>query len=96
MVNKERRKELGESAMCIPELDFAKPINFVCKNCLDSSGITDEIPNRKAPSKTTVEDLTVNDVIVCPNPLRRKILRRFKDPGRKVQVYKLVLIRRKI
>ena len=64
MVNKERRKELGESAMCIPELDFAKPINFVCKNCLDSSGITDKISIRKSSSKTIVQDLAVNDVIV--------------------------------
>ena len=38
-VNKERLKELGDSAMFLPELDPPDPINFVCKKCVDSSCI---------------------------------------------------------
>ena len=39
--------------------------------------------------------MTVNDVIVCDQSLRKKILRKFNSPERKVQVYKIVLISRK-
>ena len=38
-VNKKRRKLLDESEMFLPELDFARPLNFVCKDCLEPSGI---------------------------------------------------------
>ena len=39
--------------------------------------------------------MTVNDVIVCDQSLRKKILRKFNSPERKAHVYKIVLISRK-
>ena len=42
-----------------------------------------------------LKDMTVNDVIVCDQSLRKKILRKFNSPERKAHVYKIVLISRK-
>ena len=38
-VNKDPRKLLGGSEMFLQELDFAHPINVVCRKCLESIGI---------------------------------------------------------
>ena len=42
-VNKNRRKVLDGPEMFLPSLDFFYPLNFVCRDCVKSSGIKDQI-----------------------------------------------------
>ena len=80
--------ELDNSDMCMLNIEFPAPINFVCKKCVDVSGISSKLPTRKSSSKTILNDLTVSDVIVCEKALRKKITWKLKDTERQVQVYK--------
>ena len=72
--------------MFLPELDFYRPSTFACKDCLESSDLMCEIPIRKSSEKTNLRDLEVSDVIVCAKALRKKVLRKCKDPDRAVQL----------
>ena len=80
--------ELDNSDMYMLNIEFPTPINFVCKECVDVSGISSKLPTRKSSSKTILNDLTVSDVIVCEKALRKKITWKLKDTERQVQVYK--------
>ena len=75
--------------MFMLNIEFLSPANFVCKKCVDASGIASELLTRKSSAKTILKDLAVSDVIVCEKPLRKKIPQKPKHLGREVQAYKL-------
>ena len=56
--------------MFLPELDFPRPVNFVCEDCLESSDLMGKIPIRKSSSQSILKDLAVIDVIVFEKSLR--------------------------
>ena len=80
--------ELDNSDMYMLNIEFPTPINFVCKECVDVSGISSKLPTRKSSTKTILKDLAVTHFIARAKALRGKIPREFKDTERQVQVYK--------
>ena len=80
--------ELDNSEMFMPQLEFPTPSNSGCRKCVDASDISPNIFLRMSSTETILNDLEVIDVIVCEKPIRGWILKKFKDSGLQVQVYK--------
>ena len=81
------RNELDNSDMFMLNVEFTTPVNFVCKKCVDASGISSKLFVRKSSAKTILNDSAVGDVIVCEKSLRGNVLQKFKGTERQVQVY---------
>ena len=75
----ECHKSLDETDMFMTEIDFTTPLNFLCLKCLDKSNIGSEIFFRKSPLKHIRGDMRVNDIMVCGEHLRSKVLSRIKE-----------------
>ena len=43
--------EVGNSDMCMLNIEFRNPVNFVCKKCVDVRGISLKLPRRKSPGR---------------------------------------------
>ena len=72
--------------MILPALNFPRPSDFVCRKCLESSGIMGQISIRKSSPETILKDLAVRDVIGGEKALRRKAIRKCKDLDRAAHV----------
>ena len=86
-VNNECHKELDESEMFLPQLDFSAPVNSVCKKCVGAIEISNKISLRKSSAKTSLKDLEVSDVIAREETLGRRV---FVNPNSRGGRYRCI------
>ena len=68
---------------------ISPPVNYLCGNCLESSSIKEALNIKKAPYETISRGISVNDPILRPGRLGRKVLARYRKSPIDVQVYNI-------
>ena len=78
-VSPDCHENLEKEDMFMPFIEDLAPINFLCIKCLEKSGLEGQLFGRKSSLKHIREDIRVNEIIVCEEHLRTKIIDRIKE-----------------
>ena len=80
----------ARSGVFLPETDHLRPINFLCGNCPESSLIKESLDIKKSSIQTIRQAISVNDLILRPELVRRKVLTNCRNPPIDAHVYNIL------